>query len=582
MIETKDIYEKLKNEKTTLYSKIAYSHKKKTKNKSIRMSLGRVWFNTLLPDDFPLVDEPVKRNTLNNIIKQIFKKYGPEKSTTIISNIQREAFKMASISPNTFNIDGLIIPDDIMKKKKEFEKKAKNMTPQEYNKASDELAKEFVKYIKSQNLTLHNVLEGGVKGDVLGDWKALLIAKGYLVDIEGEVYGPVVKGTAEGYNGEEYYKAAASARRGFFFKTIAVQNPGYLARKIITANANLKIDDKDCNSKKYLEILVNSKNANLFLGRFHMFKGKLTEIKTTKSLIGKKIKLRSPLYCKSKNGICKTCYGNLYKKLKSNNIGIIAGGAVNQVVVNKMMKMRHKTAQVEVIDVNFIETIKKSKMDIKFLNLFFDIEENKINAKQDCKIIIDKDDYNEKTLLNSSDHYILPGIIDVIIGEGDEIETITFPFNFKVNLNKPKNLVLSGKIITLNYTTGENIIHKKSYTKDEDPSVVEKLFEGGLKFISDPEILLNLMHEELPSIDYVHLELIVSNMFRNVDDLSEPCRLSSYKNFKILGQKQIPFESSWLNALAFENINKAIKSGLISNKDAELNPLEKLFLEHPQ
>jgi len=91
------------------------------------------------------------------------------------------------------------------------------------------------------------------------------------------------------------------------------------------------------------------------------------------------------------------------------------------------------------------------------------------------------------------------------------------------------------------------------------------------------------MRDELPSIDLIHLELIVSNMFRNSDDLTVPCRLSNYKNPSIIGQKRLPFESgSWLNALAFENINKAVENGLIRNEDAEMNPLEKIIMEESQ
>ena len=576
MLTIDEIYDKI-DKLGSLNKKISYTHKNKTKNKSIRLSIGRVWFNTLLPDNFPLIDEPVNKSTLNNIIKQIHQKYKSEQAVKIISNLQREAFKLATLFPNSFQIDALIIPDDLKEKKKKFEEKAKNLSPEEFQKESDKLAKEFVNYIRKQDLPLQAVLDGGIKGDPIDKWKTLLIAKGYVADVEGNILGPITKGISEGLTPKEYYMSAAEARRGFYYKSTAVQKPGYLARKIITANANLKYDKKDCRSKKYFELKVDSKFANLLVGRFMNNNGKIVEIKDPKQISGKRIKLRSPLYCKSKKGICKICYGRLAEELKSENIGIIAGGAINEFVVMHMMKMRHKSSQVEVIKVNFVDSIKKSSLNTKLMNYYFDIQPTKISAKHPCKVILNKDDYDEKSLITSTDYYILPGLFNVYFGEGKDEEVITLPFNFKVNLIKPESIFLEGKTITCEYGVGDLILEKDQYIKDEDPAVVEKLFEGGMKFITNPETLLLMIHEELPKIDLIHIECVVSNMFRDANDLTKPCRLTNYKNFQIVGQKNLPFVTSWLNALAFENINKAIKTGLVSGTEAEMNPLEKLI-----
>ena len=304
MIETKDIYEKLKNG-DKISKRISYTHKQKTNSKSKQMSIGRVWLNTLLPDDFPLVNEVVNMNRLNELLSQIFKKYGPEKASTTIQKLQAEAFKLATISPSSFTVDSFIIPPEIQKKKDDLMNLKKDLSFREYEKKVEEVSQEFIKYIKTQGYSLDNILNSGMKGSALNDWKTMLISKGYMVDLESEIYGPVKHGSSEGYTGEEYYKAAAEARRGFFIKTTAVETPGYLSRKVVTANAGITLDNKDCRSKKYYDITVNNKNSHLIMGRFYMNNGELIEIKEIKEIMGKTIKMRSPLYCKSKNGICK-------------------------------------------------------------------------------------------------------------------------------------------------------------------------------------------------------------------------------------------------------------------------------------
>jgi hypothetical protein len=109
-----------------------------------------------------------------------------------------------------------------------------------------------------------------------------------------------------------------------------------------------------------------------------------------------------------------------------------------------------------------------------------------------------------------------------------------------------------------------------------------RLFEGGAKYITNPEILCMVIHNNLPGIDMIHIETVVSNMFRDANDLTIPARLTNYKNFTIVGQKKLPFIISWLSALSFENINKAIKIGLLDGKDATLDPIEKLVSEKYQ
>ena len=572
MISTEDIYKKLKEGKN-LKDKISFTHKQKTKGKSIRMSIGRIWFNTLLPDNFPLIDEPVDHKILNKILVQIYNKYKTEESIKIIKNLQQEAFKLASISPNTFNIDALIIPPDLQKEKDEFTKNAKNMSVEQFTKKSDELTKKFVKYIKSKGLSIQNVIEGGVKGG-LADWKILLIAKGYTVDIENNINGPIAKGLVDGLTAQEYYIAAAEARRGFFLKSTAVQNPVYLSKKIITACAGITYDNKDCKSRKYLEMRIDKSRAELINGRYYKDGNTLKLIKDGTKLIGKTIKLRSPLYCKSPNGICKICFGKLSEDINSKNLGIVSGGSLNNVLTNRMMKARHKGSQVEIINVDFEKDIRKAGLSLAKLKTLLDIQQNKIIAKKPCRVTLLKNDYTiSGVLIDSSDKFILPGIFDIYFGEGEKTISVTLPFNFKVNLYKPKEYIDDTKKYSLEYNTGDVIIEKQNYIKEFDVGIIESILEARLKFIKKPEIMLNYLLQELGNVDLCHLELVLSNMFRDADDIQKPCRLTSYKNPIILGQQKIPFETSWLGALSFENINKAINIGLIKGQDAKIDPL---------
>ena len=548
----------------------------KHKNKTISMSLGRQFFNCLLPDDFDLYNESIDSNKIEVITKKLLEKYGSEKTSEVLSNIQYYCFKLSAILPSSFNIDGLIPPKEWLQKKEEFQKNP----PKDLQKYKEEVKKltiELTEHLKSQNSQIQNYLETGSR-DPYGDWSAMMVSKGYVLDVEDKLLGPIVHSINDGYTPLEFYQGAAEARRGFYYRSTAVADPGYLSRKLAMANAKTVIDDSvnDCKTKKYLTFNITNKNHKLIQGRY-IYPN--TKIEETEKYINQSIKLRSPLFCKSENGICPTCYGDLYKILKSKKIGILASGAMNIVGVNAFMKMRHQSSQVDIVEINFIKLLQNSKIDKLLLNKVLKIEKNKIIAKEIITINIDREDYDEKSLIDNGDLYKLPGLIDITYGEFPNMEIINLPFSFKINLIKPENYNIDGKVIILNYNPGEIIIEQDNYIKEVDPSTISKLFEAQAKYITDPEVLLNALHQQLPSIDIVHLETVIQNMFRSKENPEIIGRLIDYQNVEIYSQKRLPFVNSWLNSMAFENINKAISTGLLSNKSIQFDPYENLILE---
>ena len=565
-----------------LTSKVSYSHNKKTGGRSVNLTLGRVWFNNLLPPDYPLVNEPVTKKLMDKIVIELYHKYGTEEASEYISKLQTEAFTLATVSPNTFQINMFIPPAEWLKKKEAFEKVAGTLAPLEFKKEAEKLTKEVLEYFKDSAFRAEDIMTSGAKGNPLADWGALLVAKGYVMDIEGKLLGPITTGLNTGYGKVDYYNAGSEARKNFYMRSALTAHPGYLTRKMVNANAGLQIDTKklDCGTKRTFDLLVTEDLAGILLQRNYVSQsGSIKNIASQEQILDKKIKLRSPLYCISKNGICPTCYGNLYKTLNTINIGILAGGAVNQVGINAMMGMRHKASSINTKEVDFIEMIKKAGIDIKQFNNILEIKKNEIIAKTPCSIIIDDSEYDDISLIDCGDKYQTIGVLTVQYGEAPDVNFTTLPFAIMVDLFKPAEIIEDGHITTLNYEVGETIIKQEYYDDNFNERTVDRLFEGGAKYITNPEVLTMNIHSNLAGIDLVHIEAVVSNMFRDSEDLTTPARLTNYKNVTIIGQKKLPYVVSWLSALIFENINRAVKVGLIDNRDATLDPIEKIVLE---
>lgn len=209
-------------------------------------------------------------------------------------------------------------------------------------------------------------------------------------------------------------------------------------------------------------------------------------------------------------------------------------------------------------------------------NDVFNVQKNEILTKYKCNILIDQKEYKE--IPETAKYYTLPGILLFYFPEFDDYSQLVL--NYNVDLIKSDNTEIEKKNIIINYEENQVVVRKDYYPDDVDIRMIINLLQGRVKYIKDPIILLNMLSTMLPKVDLVHLELLISNMFRNSDDNSKRCRITGdYKNSIIIGQTAQPFEDSWENAMMYRNIDKAINKGLINKQPTEENPIEKIANE---
>jgi hypothetical protein len=221
-----------------------------------------------------------------------------------------------------------------------------------------------------------------------------------------------------------------------------------------------------------------------------------------------------------------------------------------------------------------------NKRNINVLNPFqyLDITENKIIAKYKCYISIDFKDFDNEEVVNSGNHLFIPGMLEVFIPELDDFCPINI--NYQIYLNKTEQTQEADSFIIINYNVGDVILTGDYVKTTFNIAFLLKLLHGSIKYIKDPHILLQVLHNTFPESDLVHMELIISNMVR---DSLDPNILARYKtgnkNNQILGvEKQASLDSP-LSAMAFKNIDRAIANALITGKEVKNNPIEKVLRE---
>ena len=352
--ELDEVYEELKNKDIGIWTTYQYSDPQKTKNKVINIQLGRIWFNLLLPDDFYFVDKPVDKKELNKILIDLYEKYPANVISDTNTTMCYHIGKMMSINPVTFSIDDLCVPDDIKEKKKE--KININTEAEDFATELTKLGKEHIDSF-SDDSGIKQIINSGAKSSP-SDFAVLMHGKGYVRDIEGNMRGPILNGQNDGYTVDEYYDSAAEARYALYVRAVGSQDPGVLARDVVYANSNVKVEIDDCKTKRYLEMLITETIFETIMGRYYLNEktGEIDEVTDDlrKKFINKKIKLRSPLYCKGKS-LCKVCYGKLSERLENKNVGVNAAQVINQAgIEGYAMSLRHQSLKNVMNKVNFM------------------------------------------------------------------------------------------------------------------------------------------------------------------------------------------------------------------------------------
>lgn len=208
----------------------------------------------------------------------------------------------------------------------------------------------------------------------------------------------------------------------------------------------------------------------------------------------------------------------------------------------------------------------------------FNIEKNKIICKIPCSISIDDRDYDKRTFFELTNKFEIPGLLQFYIPSLNDFTQIAL--NYSVDLLKTNNIDEGPHVTTIHYDVGDVVITKDYVATGTDIGLLERLLQGNVKYVNDPKVLINLLHDILSDVDLIHLELIISNMFRLKDNEDVRCRFSgNYSNSVILGVKQQPYQDSWKSAFAFQFAEKAISIGLVNGKPSELNPIEKVLNE---
>jgi len=78
---------------------------------SLHTTVGRILFNSVLPDDYPFINEEINKTRMNVLVGDLLKIYGIEELPRILDKIKEFGFNYATKSGITWGMDDIKIPE---------------------------------------------------------------------------------------------------------------------------------------------------------------------------------------------------------------------------------------------------------------------------------------------------------------------------------------------------------------------------------------------------------------------------------------------------------------------------------------
>ncbi len=369
----------------------------KTVSKIINCTVGRLIFNENIPQDIGYVDRTnsdcqfdlevsflVGKKQLSDIIERCIRIHGTTTTSEVLDKIKALGFKFSTKAAITVAVCDAEIPpqkkdilakadEDIAEITQEYEygyisgeEKSKRVISI-WNKATDDVTTALKANLDKYN-PIFMMADSGARGSI-SQIRQLAGMRGLIANTSGTTIEiPIRANYREGLNILEYFISSRGARKGLADTALRTADSGYLTRRLVDVSQDVIIREDDCCADDGIEV-YEIKNGNEMIeplserlvGRFLVndlrdketgeiivSKNKLMTEADAKKIVDagvERVKIRSVLHCKAKQGVCAKCYG---ANLANGNmvsvgeaVGIIAAQSIGEPGTQLTMRTFH-------------------------------------------------------------------------------------------------------------------------------------------------------------------------------------------------------------------------------------------------
>ncbi len=367
----------------------------------VETTVGRVLLKEILPEEIPfrLINKVMKKSELANLIDYCYR-YGGDKKTVLLSDrLKGLGYYYATLAGISISLDDMLIPSNkgklLQEAQREIERVQEQYTDglitdgERYNKVIDiwaqvteNIAEVMLKELGSEEVTapsgekktteslnpIYIMADSGARGSAQ-QVRQLAGMRGLMAKPSGEIIEtPITANFREGLTVLQYFISTHGARKGLADTALKTANAGYLTRRLVDVAQDVVIRENDCGTLDGIEVESLVEGGEIIESMKERILGRvaLEEIRDpfSNEVIAKgneeidetladriedigidKVKIRSVLTCKSRQGVCALCYGRDLARGRLVNvgeaIGIIAAQSIGEPGTQLTMRTFH-------------------------------------------------------------------------------------------------------------------------------------------------------------------------------------------------------------------------------------------------
>ncbi|MDX9943910.1 MAG: DNA-directed RNA polymerase subunit beta' [Azonexus sp.] len=371
--------------------------------KTVRVSTtaGRALLSRILPKGLPfkLIDKALKKKEISKLIDESFRRCGLKETVVFADQLMQNGYALATRGGISFCSDDMRVPAKKYEiiaaseaEVKEIEEQYKNglvTQGERYNKVvdiwgrtgdqvakvmMDELGHEEVidrhgKKVKQDSFnSIYMMADSGARGSA-AQIRQLAGMRGLMAKPDGSIIEtPITTNFREGLNVLQYFISTHGARKGLADTALKTANSGYLTRRLVDVTQDLVITENDCGTKNGFVVKALVEGGEVIEALRERILGRVTvddlvdpETQETVIFAGTmldedlvdmidklgidEVKVRTPLTCDTRYGLCAKCYGrDLGRGTMVNageSVGVIAAQSIGEPGTQLTMRTFH-------------------------------------------------------------------------------------------------------------------------------------------------------------------------------------------------------------------------------------------------
>ncbi len=347
----------------------------------LQTTIGRIIFNSVLPDDFPFINYEMNKEEIDDLIENCTSRYELSDMPAILDGLKSMGFHFATKAGITVSVYDATIPPE----KSEIlasadakiaqidegyamgfisEEDRHKQTIDIWNQANEDVGSAMIANFDKFN-PIYMMAFSGARGN-MKQIRQLAGMRGLMSDPKGEIIDrPIKANFREGLSVLEYFISTHGARKGLADTALRTADSGYLTRRLVDVAQDVIIREYDCGIDEGIAYPILDNRGDIddnLVGR--CLQDPVVDPNTGEILLDKEeyipsvealesfvaagikdVSIRTIMTCLSDQGICQKCYGwDLSTRLPVNigtAVGIIAAQSIGEPGTQLTMRTFH-------------------------------------------------------------------------------------------------------------------------------------------------------------------------------------------------------------------------------------------------